>query len=288
MRHVATVAVLALGVGALGQAEVSALRSGQYEVGEGAVVERCGGIVWQCEDVGLGGYLWLEVDAEARTGRILENGLELQFPPPADPPSMPFPTDDDLLRLEALVGTLREDGSLELVSPAGSDQTVLWTLRPSEAGLTLNGDYDEGCCDRFVYTFTDVALEPGSASMPGDPVLRLHDGRFEVTLAWEDAGGTTGIGRVAGTDPDDITSAVTSGDSGLLWFFSAANWEMLVKVLDGCALNGHYWVFAASATNVGYVLTVEDTSTDQVRTYTNPVGTAAPALTDTAAFASCP
>jgi hypothetical protein len=33
-------------------------------------------------------------------------------------------------------------------------------------------------------------------------------------------------------------------DTGAFWFFAAANVELIVKVLDGCALNGAHWVFA--------------------------------------------
>ena len=76
-------------------------------------------------------------------------------------------------------------------------------------------------------------------------------------------------------------------DSGLFWFFDAGNWEMLVKVLDGCAFNNHFWVFSAATTNVGYTLRVIDTETGAVAEYSNPLGTSAAALTDTNAFASC-
>ena len=79
-----------------------------------------------------------------------------------------------------------------------------------------------------------------------------------------------------------------AADSGLLWFFAADNWEMLVKVLDGCAFNGHYWVFSAATTNVGYTLTVTDTERGRLRRYPNSLGNAAPALTDVGAFATCP
>jgi hypothetical protein len=78
-----------------------------------------------------------------------------------------------------------------------------------------------------------------------------------------------------------------SDDSGLLWFFHPDNWEMLVKVLDGCALNEHFWVFAAATTTVEYTLRVTDTATGEVREYLNAAGTPASALTDTEAFAAC-
>ncbi len=82
--------------------------------------------------------------------------------------------------------------------------------------------------------------------------------------------------------------AVPSDDSGLLWFFAADNWEMMVKALDGCAVNQHHWVFFVAMTDVQYTLTVVDTQTGQVKAYFNPLGRPSPLVTDTSAFATCP
>jgi len=62
---------------------------------------------------------------------------------------------------------------------------------------------------------------------------------------------------------------------------------MIVKVLDGCATNGHYWVFAATASDVAYTMRVTDTATNTLETYSNPLGTAASAVNDSQAFATC-
>ena len=113
----------------------------------------------------------------------------------------------------------------------------------------------------------------------GDTTLCLQGDRFSLTLDWVDGVGNTGQGHVV---------PITSTDSGLLWFFDADNWEMLVKVIDGCGFNDRYWVFAAATTNVEYTLTVTDTEGNAVRQYVNPQGNAADALTDTDAFATCP
>ena len=73
------------------------------------------------------------------------------------------------------------------------------------------------------------------------------------------------------------------------WLVSrSANWEMLVKVINGCGLNQNYWVFAAATTDVEYTLKVRDTQTGEVVEYFNPLNTAAPAINDTGAFATCP
>ncbi len=105
----------------------------------------------------------------------------------------------------------------------------------------------------------------------------LQDG-YEIEVTWRDFQGNTGSGRVA---------PLGSADSGIFYFFDRNNWEMLVKVLDGCGVNGKVWVFAAATTDVEYTLTVTNTDTGEQKTYFNPLGTAAPAITDTSAFAAC-
>lgn len=44
--------------------------------------------------------------------------------------------------------------------------------------------------------------------------------------------------------------------SGLLYFFDRDNVELLVKVLDGCAINGHRWVFVAPVTDLTFRLAI--------------------------------
>jgi predicted esterase len=108
----------------------------------------------------------------------------------------------------------------------------------------------------------------------------LQGSRFQVSLTWRDGTGRTGVGSAV--------TGLASPDSTVLWFFDPSNWEMLVKVLDGCAVNQRVWVFAAATTNVEYTLRVTDTVTGQVKSYQNPSGQAAAAITDTNAFAACP
>lgn len=108
--------------------------------------------------------------------------------------------------------------------------------------------------------------------------LCLQESRFQAEISWHDFDGNEGLGRVA----------LSSDDSGLFWFFDADNWEMLVKVINGCGLNQHFWVFAAATTNVEYTLTVTDTETGEIAQYHNPLGTSSAAITDTEALAVCP
>ena len=103
--------------------------------------------------------------------------------------------------------------------------------------------------------------------------------RFEVRVTWKNFASETGTGHVV--------EQPVSDNSGVFWFFTDGNWEMLVKVLDGCGLNDRYWVFSAATTNVEYTLTVKDTETGEEVSYTNPLGNAAAALTDTDALETC-
>ncbi len=111
-----------------------------------------------------------------------------------------------------------------------------------------------------------------------DTQLLLNNSRFRVTVNWQTTT-QSGIGQAVSL----------TGDTGYFWFFAASNVELLVKVLDGCALNNHYWVFAGGLTNVHTTMTVTDTAhSSQVKTYQNPQNTPFRPLQDTTAFATCP
>ena len=125
----------------------------------------------------------------------------------------------------------------------------------------------------------DFRPQAAGACLPDANTLCLNDLRFQVQASWTDYQGHTGLGTVFGSG---------TPDSGFFWFFSPTNVEMLLKVLNGCGVNGHYWVFGAAATDVAYTIQVTDTQTGEVRTYTNPLGTSSPAITDAAAFEACP
>ena len=107
--------------------------------------------------------------------------------------------------------------------------------------------------------------------------LSFQGGRFQVHAAWKTTDGRTGNGN----------GVALTGDSGYFWFFDPVNVELIVKVLDACAVNQHFWVFSGGLTNVNTVLTVTDTRTGAVKTYTNPQSTPFKPIQDTGAF-PCP
>ncbi|HEY8022779.1 MAG TPA: alpha/beta hydrolase-fold protein [Thermoanaerobaculia bacterium] len=120
---------------------------------------------------------------------------------------------------------------------------------------------------------------PPSLCTPGPATLCLLGGRYRVEVTWRDGQGDAGAGMAAGCPSDG---------SGLFWFFSPDNWELMVKLIDGCAVNHRVWVFSAATTDVGYTLAVTDTTTGRTVRYENPFGKTAPAIIDTSAFTSCP
>lgn len=130
------------------------------------------------------------------------------------------------------------------------------------------------------YSNTASTMTAGNPEpcVPGPETLCLNDGRFKVEVNWVDFEGDEGVG----TDLE-----LPSIDSGLMWFFTDNNWELLVKVLDGCDINNHFWVFAAATTDVEYEMVVTDSFTGLSRVYSNDLGVSAPAVTDTGAFATC-
>jgi predicted esterase len=119
----------------------------------------------------------------------------------------------------------------------------------------------------------------GVSCTPDATHLCLQQGRYKVSVTWQDSTGT-GVGTVA-------TSAVST-DSGVFWFFDPTNWEMMVKVLDGCTINQRMWVFAAALSTVQYTLTVADTVSGQTATYQHTNGQPAVVITDTGALSTCP
>jgi hypothetical protein len=124
--------------------------------------------------------------------------------------------------------------------------------------------------------------------VPSDTVVCLNGGRFQVEIEWRDFQDNTGIGNVAELPTGPGSVRIASDDSAVFYFFTPNNYEVLVKVLRGCGINNHYWVFAAATTNVEYTLRVTDTDNGATRTYFNPLGRQSPAITDTEAFATCP
>jgi hypothetical protein len=136
------------------------------------------------------------------------------------------------------------------------------------------GGYSGYSNEAVAATSADVA-----PCVPDAATLCLNRGRFRVRVDWKTPGGLTGAAN----------TVVTSDTSGLLWFFDPGNFEIIVKVLDGCSASPPgFWVFLAAATSQQYTVTVTDTRTGAVKAYFNPFNHSAAAVTETGAFATCP
>ncbi len=107
----------------------------------------------------------------------------------------------------------------------------------------------------------------------------LLDRRFEVAATF-----TAPNGGPAG----NANMVQLTDDSAYLWFFSSDNVEVVLKVLNGCALNSRYWFFAGGLTNVDVVITITDSNTGTIKQYHNLQGTPFQPIQDTSALPVCP
>jgi ELWxxDGT repeat protein len=130
-----------------------------------------------------------------------------------------------------------------------------------------------GAADRGPAAAGPAAAPSAAPCQAGPTRVCLNGGRFAVEAVWQDFQGRTGTG----------TAVPLSGDTGYFWFFAPGNVEVVLKVIDGRALNGKFWVFYGALSSVAYTLTVTDTTTGEVRTYQNPLGRLA-SVADTNAF----
>jgi hypothetical protein len=187
---------------------------------------------------------------------------------------------------------------IDVVPPMGAAFPLYNAANPFliKAGWNWNLLHNDGSLGvhnpLFAFDVLDRSMEALASGLepcgPDADTMCLQGNRFKVEVTWRTQDGRTGSGMVApcGTD-----------DSGIFYFFNEDNWEMLFKVLNGCSVNDHYWVFFAATTNVEFTTRVTDTLTGFVKTYgksgelieyNNPLGQPADAVTDINAFATCP
>jgi 6-phosphogluconolactonase (cycloisomerase 2 family) len=132
-----------------------------------------------------------------------------------------------------------------------------------------------GATDTATATVTTPNLDPVVCTPSANG--QCLGNRFLLEAIYQDSHGNAGLAKVV-----PITA-----DTSYLWFFSPTNVEAVVKVLDGCADGGHFWVFAGGLTNVHVILRLTDTQTAAVRYYEVRLGPAFTPIQDTAAFGTC-
>lgn len=170
-----------------------------------------------------------------------------------------------------------------ILAPCGPDWETTFELGPLAAGrYSLLFLFDEsgglfgtgeGYAPPLLNTVDTLVVGAAPEPPPSSTELFLDAERFRVTALF---GPEQGLARAVRLTPR----------SGYFWFFSRDNVELVVKVLNGCAFNARYWVFAAGLTDVEVEIQVEDRLTETVRTYRSPDG-GFDEIRDAQAFGGC-
>lgn len=106
----------------------------------------------------------------------------------------------------------------------------------------------------------------------------LLGGRVRATARWRRAEGSWGAAQ----------AVRLSDGAGVFWFFDPGNPELVVKLLDGCGVNGRRWLSAGGLTDLEVELRIEELATGATRTYRNQPGAPFSPILDTQALDDCP
>ena len=147
-------------------------------------------------------------------------------------------------------------GNLRTATVSGLANNRLYALRVIATGTAGSSE-----ASNEIPAKTRAGVEPAPCVADGDS-LCLLGGRYRVEAVFKNqhAGGATGAGR-----------AVPSSDrAGYFWFFNPNNFELVVKMLPGAALNGHSWLFYGALSDVEYWVVATDLETGETSSYHNP------------------
>ena len=210
-----------------------------------------------------------------------ERFVEVLSPPQVDPPAAPSDLTASALSSTSVDLVWRDNSNNEdafhieqasatgpfsevAVVPANVTSTTLPNLLPSTTyRFRIRARNSNGTQSIYsVFSSEASVATPTGSCRATDTSLCLTESRFKATVEYQDENGNSGPGR----------TATLSTDTGYFWFYDEENVEVLIKVLDGRQLNGHFWVFYAGLSNVEFTLTVTDTETASTATYFNPSG----------------
>lgn len=216
---------------------------------------------------GPDGNLWF-TEYSGKIGRISVSGEVTEFPIPSE---ISTPWDITLGRDGALWFTERDGNRIGRITTDGViSEYPIPTPNSQSEGIASGPDGNIWFTESTGGHVGRLSL-PAATCSPEAPAVCLGQ-RFRASVDWRTS---TGSGTATGIPLTD--------DAGAFWFFSANNIELAVKVVDGRDVNGQFWLFYGSMTNVAFILTVTDTHTGMTKTYTNPDGTLA-SVADTNAF----
>ena len=161
----------------------------------------------------------------------------------------------------------RAESTYAPIAPANATfASFRLNLSKLEAGGTATAYYD------------NPVFKPAGTCGTTPDRLCLNNDRFQVTSTYLNYAGQSGVGKA---------QAMTA-DTGYFWFFSAANVEVVIKVINGCGFNSAYWIYAGGLTDVDVQIEVKDTRSSTVKHYGNTLGTPFQPIGDIQAFATCP
>lgn len=109
--------------------------------------------------------------------------------------------------------------------------------------------------------------------------LCLGGGRFEASVERPRSAGGGRTGRMLLPE---------APNSGLFAVSPSADPQLLVNVIDGCNVNGHYWLYFAAVADAELTVKVRDTETGRTWVYFNPAGNVPAPVRDIEAFGACP
>jgi hypothetical protein len=162
-------------------------------------------------------------------------------------------------------------------------------ITTAQAGLVavydFQGDYDD------IVSTNDGSLQGAGGNLFSITALGACGASTSTTLCLQSRFNVIARFRTGAPGTAEGTAQVVpvaNPGSGLFWFFSSDNWEVMVKAINGCGLNNRKWIFSAATTNVFYRLEVLDRPAGEQKIYFNYPGPPAPAVTDTSALATCP
>jgi hypothetical protein len=213
----------------------------------------------------------------------LEAYLEFRFTPDGGQP--PVTLREAIFPTRTIApGSFPFDTSIDLNLPLGTSTEGTAMVRVT--GTDANGGVVDVGSSMLPVADTNTQRPPATCVADANTLCALGDARFKVNVDWKDFDGNTGQAMV--------TDGQRFPDGGWFFFFGSSaaldpdGFDVFAQLLDNCTFNDHFWVFASATTNVEYTITVTDTQTNLTRSYSNPLGNASPAVTDTQAFATCP
>jgi len=174
------------------------------------------------------------------------------------------------------------DVSTQVLNPDGQGG-VFRSTNPDD--LLFDNRLDDGDITHVIGADVVLEVDPATGELvPIRPPLPEPGNCIDFDFCLLDRFGVDVIDP--GGNPGQVL--VSSDGAGLFTFLDEDEWKALVRIVNGCQFNEHFWVFAAASTNVEFDLTVTDTTTGESRSYSNPLDNLPEPILDTSAFATCP